>query len=158
MVGEITAELCMEVREKIDELTHNSLEPIRIILTTEGGCCNSAIGLIDIIQSLPNHVTIEVQGYAWSVGAWFLQAADERVMTRNSTLMLHEGEETVVGTPRTIRAWLRRNKKQDAVLMRLLSKRTGKSVMFWKQRMNNIDVLYNASESKKLNLVDSIIC
>jgi ATP-dependent protease ClpP protease subunit len=115
------------------------------------------MGLIDRIQRSKSDIVIEVQGYAWSVGALILQAADHRVCSKNSTIMLHQGAESIEGTPQSVKAWTKANAIQDKRLMSLLVSRTQKDTKFWTSQMRDGDLILTADKALKLNVVDEII-
>lgn len=66
-------------------------EPITIIFNTEGGNEIQGLAIYDRIQMSPCHVTVKVFGCAMSMGSIIMQAADDRVMSANSSLMFHDG-------------------------------------------------------------------
>ena len=68
-----------------------SHEPITIIFNTEGGSEIQGLAIYDRIQLSPCHVTVKVFGCAMSMGSIIMQAADDRIMMPNSSLMYHDG-------------------------------------------------------------------
>ena len=66
-------------------------KPITIIMNNPGGEVYHGLAIYDAIRNCKNHVTIKVYGHAMSMGSWILQAADHRVMTENSRIMIHYG-------------------------------------------------------------------
>ena len=155
LAGEIDGPMCLRARAWLDELADAA--EITIVLTTEGGDCSGALGLIDAMRRHKAKITIEVMGYCWSVGAAILQGADVRKISKNSTLMLHRGSEEVEGDNQTTRAWIKHNTKQEKVFMSQLAARTGKDARFWERMFANGDLILSAVEAKKLNLIDEII-
>ena len=154
---EITADSCMRLRQGIEALASVSKEPVRVVMATVGGDCDSAIGLIDYLQRCPCHVTIEISGFCWSAGAWILQAAHHRVMSASSSLMLHNGEAAVGGSRTSMRNWLKQQDHIDNIMMSLLCRRTKKDKRYWTKAMRDGDVLLTAKEAKALNLIDEVI-
>lgn len=68
-----------------------SQEPITILMNNIGGDINHGLAIYDAILTCRSHVTIKVFGHAMSMGSIILQAADERVMSPNSSQMIHYG-------------------------------------------------------------------
>lgn len=66
-------------------------EPIRVIMNNVGGDEYDGLAMFDAIDTSKCFVTVVVYGSAMSMGSWILQAADDRVMTPNATLMIHNG-------------------------------------------------------------------
>jgi len=65
---------------------------INVHMNNQGGDEYHGLAIYDSITTCPHRVVITVYGHAMSMGSWILQAADERVMTPHSTLMIHYGE------------------------------------------------------------------
>jgi ATP-dependent Clp endopeptidase proteolytic subunit ClpP len=68
-------------------------EPITIVFNSPGGSAIDGFALFDYIRFLRregHHVTIIALGYAASMAAILLQAADHRVMAQGSWLLIHE--------------------------------------------------------------------
>lgn len=66
-------------------------EPITIVANNPGGDWYHGMAIHDAIKAAQSHVTMQVYGCAMSMGAVILQAADERVMSPYSRLMIHYG-------------------------------------------------------------------
>ena len=132
-------------------------KPVKIYLNTVGGDTAHGWAIYDIIKSSPCHVTIEVIGQAMSMGAIILQAADERVMHKNSVIMLHDPSSTFDDAKsRDLEAWTEFGKKVERPKMYdILSERTGKPAHFWEKRMVN-DYILTAEEAIEEGLADKI--
>lgn len=71
----------------------NPHQPITVYMTTPGGDTIHGFAMFDYLnwlRSTGHHITITVLGSAFSMGSILLQAADHRVMGRESWLMLHQ--------------------------------------------------------------------
>jgi len=66
-------------------------DPIMVVMNNVGGDEYHGMGIYDAIQCSKCHITLAVYGHAMSMGSWILQAADERIMAPNATLMMHYG-------------------------------------------------------------------
>jgi ATP-dependent Clp protease protease subunit len=82
---------------KILELT--SIEPINVILNTNGGAVEQGMAIYDAIKKSTHHVQITVVGHCESIGTIILQAADTRVLSPNCTVMFHAGAIEVTSVP-----------------------------------------------------------
>jgi ATP-dependent Clp protease protease subunit len=132
-------------------------EPIRIILNSFGGCWYNGMAIYDAIRSCPAHVTIEVFGAAMSMGSIILQAADERVIHPNATIMVHDGYETRVGDiPKTFENWADYSKVTRRKMYEIYAEKSGKTVQFWEKRCQ-ADFILSATQAKELKLVDKIV-
>lgn len=65
--------------------------PITIYLNSPGGCLNDGLGMYDLIRAIPNEVTIIAYGRCCSCAVLVLQAANDRVVSANTELMIHPG-------------------------------------------------------------------
>lgn len=65
--------------------------PITIMMNNPGGDLYHSLAIYDRIMDSPCHVTIQATGYVMSGGSLILQAGDKRLLTRNSTVLLHYG-------------------------------------------------------------------
>lgn len=68
-----------------------SPEPLTVVLHSYGGSTDGGFALVDYLESLPNHVTIEVWGACYSMAAVILQTGDTRKMSRRSSFLVHDG-------------------------------------------------------------------
>jgi Protease subunit of ATP-dependent Clp proteases len=64
---------------------------ITILMNNPGGDEYHGMAIYDAIELCTNHVKCVGIGMVMSMGSWIIQAADERLMTRNSTMLLHYG-------------------------------------------------------------------
>lgn len=71
------------------ELENNN--PINIIWVSYGGEWDAGMAIYDYIKGLKSHVTITCYGRVRSMGTIILQAADERVLSKNCLYMMHYG-------------------------------------------------------------------
>jgi ATP-dependent protease ClpP protease subunit len=78
-------------------LDHAADAPITLVINTEGGCTLNGMGIFDAVRACRSPVKGLVIGNAQSMGCVILQACDERVATRYSTIMYHAG--TTDGSP-----------------------------------------------------------
>lgn len=85
-----------------------SQDPITVIMNNIGGDEYDGLAAYDAISTSACHITIIAYGSAMSMGSWILQAADERVMSPNATLMIHNGSFSMEVTLTEMRA---RNKE-----------------------------------------------
>lgn len=90
-MGSHTDEDMAEFFLKAIHVLSYSDDPIHIIMNNEGGDEYHGLAIYDAIATSKSHVTITVYGHTMSMGSWILQAADERIMSPNATMMIHYG-------------------------------------------------------------------
>jgi ATP-dependent Clp endopeptidase proteolytic subunit ClpP len=66
-------------------------DPIVVVMNNPGGDDYHGLGIYDAIAGSACHITIVAYGHAMSMGSWILQAADDRVLAPNCTVMIHYG-------------------------------------------------------------------
>lgn len=79
---------------------------IHVKLSSEGGCVSSGFAMYDAIRACKNYVKVYGYSEIASMATVVLQAADSRILMPNSYLLLHEGEQTVSGHPKSNKSWL----------------------------------------------------
>ena len=89
---ELTAKSARRDIKNIHLLDNMATGDINIILNCGGGDTIAGMAIYDAIKGCKNHVIITVRGKAASMGSLILQAADERVMSSNSCMLVHMGE------------------------------------------------------------------
>jgi len=158
---------------------------ITIIMNNIGGCTIHGMAIYDAIRACQNEVTIEVCGSAMSMGSLILQAADYRVMTPNSIMMIHYGQAGFHDHPRIVERWTREGKRFDTKMEDIfLDKIKDKRITLEKylilinkedqipkgnaknklieidrdklQSMLNFDTIFNAQDALELGLIDKI--
>jgi ATP-dependent Clp protease, protease subunit len=131
-------------------------KPIRVILNSFGGCWYNGMAIYDAIRSCPCHVSIEVLGSAMSMGSIILQAADERIIYPNATLMIHDGYETIGEVPpKTFEAWAQQSKLTREQMYGIYAERSGKPAKYWEKRCSH-DYILSAEQAVSEGLADKI--
>jgi ATP-dependent protease ClpP protease subunit len=72
-----------------------SSAPITILMNNAGGDEIHGLAIADAITLVKSKVTIKVLGHAMSMGSIILQAADERLLAPNASVMIHYGSPMV---------------------------------------------------------------
>jgi ATP-dependent Clp protease protease subunit len=134
---------------------------ITIILDSPGGSVSAGFRLYDYIQELRlrgHYITVKVMGSAFSHGVTILQAADERIMTENAFLLIHEtqidgasGNFTQVYTEGRERVKMYQDK-----LLNVLASRSTKSKAYIAKKWKNSEWFMNAEEALRNGFIDSI--
>jgi ATP-dependent Clp protease protease subunit len=131
-------------------------KPITIYINSFGGCWFNGMAIYDAIKACPCEVTALVVGSAMSMGSIFLQAADNRVIYPNATIMVHDGYESRVDdTPKTFQNWAEYSKMSQRMMYEIYAERSGRPASFWRRKCA-ADLILSAKEAKELGLVDSI--
>ena len=132
-------------------------KPITISLNSPGGDIFEMNGIIDYIQSLPFKVNVVCRGQAISAGAWILACATGiRAMSKNSTMMIHEGTYEMQDKFHNMKSSLDYFNHLEVLGCQMLADKTGIEASFWKEKCK-LDWYMTAEEALKLKLIDKII-
>lgn len=148
--------------KNISILNLSNQEPITIILNNPGGDVQHGMAIYDAIATSRCHVTIQVMGYAMSMGGMILQAADERVMSPYSRFMMHYGTMGLDSTHAKIfEKWSEENKKSNLEMEEIFMKKILEKHPNFKlkklREMLNFDTILTAQETIDLGLADKIL-
>jgi len=138
-------------------------DPIDVIINCTGGDEYSGMGIYDAIQSCKSYVTAKVYGSAMSMGSIIFQAADERLISANSKIMIHYGTAIATGDMHDLdnERWALESKKfrkqmEDLYLKHIKEKHP----QFPRDKLKEMlkfDTILTAQETIRLGLADGII-
>lgn len=89
--GEVDQEMAEFFIKAMHLLTKQGAGPITVLTDNTGGDEYHGLAMYDAISCCPWPVTFVMYGHAMSMGSWIPQAADDRVMSPNCSMMLHYG-------------------------------------------------------------------
>ncbi|MCK9542127.1 MAG: ATP-dependent Clp protease proteolytic subunit [Novosphingobium sp.] len=142
-------------------LEKEEIAPISITLNTCGGSWDDGIAIYDIIRALKSEVTIIGVGKVYSMGSIIIQAADVRVLTENTTFMIHDGTDGYIGDAKAFENWAEQSKKTRQKMYKIyydnMYKKNKLITLKQVEKMCAQDNILNAKEAKDLGLVDKII-
>lgn len=98
----ISYELTGELMEQMKSFDKGDFT---MYLSSPGGAVDAGIDLFNAIKRYQGKVTIVVDAIAASMGSYLLQAADERVVSQNSKLMVHAPWGVAMGNASDMRAY-----------------------------------------------------
>lgn len=143
----------------------NSSSPITFILNSYGGDVYQALGLYDFIRSLHSEVHIKVFGACMSGATLILQAGDKRLISANTTFMMHVGESTYGDHSNNVRNWVDYENKvivpkmKEIYASRLvrLPKESAKQLDNRLDKLLDFDTILTADRVVELGLADEIV-
>jgi len=164
MHEEVTAELAAKVIKALHVLDHSSQaegKPITILLNSLGGDQGSGMAIYDAITECKNHVTIKAYGAVMSIAAWILQAADHRVMSKNSRMMLHTGQMGLeMNHPEINKRWMEQHEKDELIFEDIILRKIQvKQPKYTKRQVKELlkfDTILTPEQALDLNLIDEI--
>lgn len=152
-VGEVNDEFYTKLVKNI--LLLKDKKDITIYLNSQGGSVSLGVGIYDLIQNLECTVTIVVLGEASSAASYILQAADNRLISKNSIIMMHDWSCHIYESATNIKNLV---KIADKVWDKVIESYLKKSSMTEKQFRSKIkhDWYLTAEEAVSLGFADGI--
>lgn len=135
---------------------------ITIKLMSDGGYVSVARGIYDLIAGCKNYVRIICYGEVASSATLILQAADKRIMTPNSKLMVHVGRNGGSGSdhPRNDDRLKEQNdideKWLEDIYLRRIKEKKPRFTRNKLKKMLEYDTYLNPKQALELGLIDSI--
>ncbi len=136
--------------------------PITILMNNPGGDVYHGIAIYDFVRDCKSPVEIKVYGHAMSMGSVILQAADRRLISRNSKLMLHYGQTWLSGDhPLQLRRSLKESElinewMEQLYLDRIREKHPGYKLASLRDKLK-ADWYLSAEEAVEMGLADEVI-
>lgn len=154
--GAVDAIIASRVIKALHLLEMQNSNAVKVLLNSMGGCVHNGFAIYDALHDFKCHVTIEVLGSAMSMGSIILQAADERLMHKNATIMLHEYSVDMAHKSRDFENWADWLKIQRRKMHELFAAKTGRTPAYWAKRCGN-DFILSAEQALEERLIDRII-
>lgn len=160
--GETDVIMAERAIKNLHILDSKSSDPIEVLMINPGGHFDAGMAIYDAIQLCKSPITVKVFGYAYSMAAVILQAADTRIISPNARLMIHYGEEGLSSNhPKITKKWKIQYDK-DSLWMKnqFLDRIREKQPEFTAAQMEKLldfDTILNAQEAVDLGLADKVM-
>ena len=158
---EVDAISIAQVIKNLQILEHQKIAHISLILNSCGGDWFSGVGLYDVINALKSKVTIIGIGQLFSMGSVIFQAGYKRVLTKHTTMLIHDGFDGFSGDPKSYENWAENSKEVRKQMYQIyyeqMKKKNNKITLKKIEEMCSHDKIINAEEAVKLGLADEII-
>lgn len=136
-------------------------KPITAILNNLGGDVHHGMGIYNRIKACKNHVTVIAAGYAASMGSVILQAADDRLAYEDTVIMIHPGNISLNGHPKTVDKWMRFQKIMDGRIDNIILNRIKEKIPdFTLEKLRykaDHDWILSSEEALAFNIIDGIV-
>jgi len=137
-------------------IKYNKDKDINLVLSSYGGDVYAMLGTIDYFKTLPVKVNTHCVGACMSAAAVILACGTgKRTMSRNSTVMVHEGSAFEVGKTSDVLKGADHLKKLQTNINRILGKVTNKDQEFWEE-VSKQDTYLTADECLEYGIIDEI--
>lgn len=135
---------------------HSKDRDINLVISSYGGDVYAMLGTIDYMNSLPVKVNTHCLGACMSAAAVILACGTgKRTMSRNSTVMVHEGSAFEVGKTSDVIKGADHLKKLQKNINRILGEVTNKDQDFWEE-ISKQDTFLTSDECLEYGIVDEI--
>jgi len=154
---EIDTDQLYAVMTRFDNfIKYNKDKDINLVLSSYGGDVYAMLGTIDYFKTLPVKVNTHCVGACMSAAAVILACGTgKRTMSRNSTVMVHEGSAFEVGKTSDVLKGADHLKKLQTNINRILGKVTNKDQEYWAE-VSKQDTFLTAEECLDYGIVDEI--
>ncbi len=136
-------------------------KPINIYLNNVGGNDYHMLAMYDVIKACKSHITITVYGQAFSAASLILQAADTRILSPHSRVMIHLGTAGYYSHPKIVKAWAdectRVINDMEAIYLKRMQDKHPDFKLKQLQKMLDFDTILSAKEAVELGLADEIL-
>lgn len=142
--------------EFVSDLNDIRTPEIELHLNTPGGEVFDGITITNALRDHPAKVTAIVDGAAHSAGSFILQAADHRVMNRNSEVLIHDGQALGIGDASMFRELIDRLDEASDNIASIYAERSGKGdTKSWRKAMK-ATTRYGAQQAVDAGLADEV--
>jgi len=145
-----------DFRKKMLYLETKSKNPIMVVIDSYGGDEYGMFAMYDIIRNSNCKVITCCNGKAMSAASLLLAAGDDRIMTSNSVVMIHEGWESLEHYSNRLISEAEEVKRLEDLYKKLMQKHTKLDNVFFKKMVGK-NIYLTPEQCKKLNIIDNIL-
>lgn len=140
----------------IDKLLAVSNKPIELIVSSFGGCPYAALVIVDKMLESPAKFVFKGYGAIMSSATILMCAADERLLAKNATVMLHNGSDSLEGRTTDIEISVEEGNRLQDVFVKIYAENSHLDQKFYKTICKR-DLFITSEETLQLGLADAII-
>lgn len=134
---------------------YTELKNITVHLSTMGGSFLDGLPIYNILKQHPAHVTINIIGYALSMGSVIMLAGDTINAAQNSIIMIHNAQGGASGSAADLRKVADILDTHEQAIIPRYSERMGKTPAEI-QALLDAETWYSADQALEAGLVDAI--
>jgi len=143
--------------EKLNPINDNDEDKyINLHINSYGGDAYGMLGTIDVIRLSKYPIRGIAKGQVMSAGAYILIGCKERIMTKNSIMMLHDLNTFINGTYKDISSEYDHVKTLQKIVYSYLESNSNKDKEWWENKLQR-NLYLSADEALELGLIDKII-
>jgi ATP-dependent Clp protease protease subunit len=158
--GEVDATMasiaCASLLYLKSDVCPNHDDPITVHINSPGGSVLAGLAIYDVMRSIKPHIKTIGYGMQASMGSILLAAGDERQMTRNSALMIHQISGGNEGKASAMEISMGFSEELHEKLKNIYVRHIGLTHEFWDLALEH-DTWLTAEQAKKMGFIDKII-
>jgi ATP-dependent Clp protease protease subunit len=158
--GDVTERMISMVVLQLFELSRINQNPIRLVVSTNGGSVDEMFNLYDVIKFLPSPVYTVGFGKILSAGVLILASGKkgERLIGRTARVMIHPLSAGAIGNVFELVNTAEEIRRRQELAEQALASETKMSLKAVKEIMRcGVDRYFSAEEAIKLGIVDRIV-
>ena len=140
----------------IDKLVSISNKPIELHFSSFGGCPYNMLALYDKIQETPCKFVFYGRGMIQSAATWIMVGCDERYLSKNTTVMLHDGSFGTEGKHTDVQIAVEEDKNLQDRLNQIFVDNSFMPRPFWEAVLQR-DLYIYPEEALVLGMIDGIV-
>lgn len=140
----------------IDKMLDISNRPIEIHMSSYGGDPYAMLALHDKIKESPCKFIFYGSGFIMSAATWIMAVCDERWLSNNTTIMVHDGSIHIGGRVTDVRISNEEDARLQEVLEEIYAENSHMPKEFWTTVCRR-DLYLTADEAVTLGLADAVI-
>jgi ATP-dependent protease ClpP protease subunit len=156
IVGEIDEKSYLQFSKDLAALEAKSAAPVVVELNSPGGSVLDSLAFSGRMRTSPCDIEIRAFGFVASAAVLLLASGDNRIMTKDSWMMVHQGRSANVGElweqKRDIKVGQRMEDQWSTILQDL----TGTSKETW-DKLHLRTTYLTADQCLKLKIVDKVV-
>lgn len=137
------------------ELRDLNTSSIKLRLNSPGGAVFDGIAIYNALRDHKAKVTTHVDALAASIASVIAMAGDEIVMSKNSSMMIHDGHGVTIGNAKDMRSAADLLDKASDNIASIYAERTGKSTEHYRELML-AETWFTADEAVAEGLADRV--
>lgn len=143
-----------EFAAAVDELPSH-VNVLELLINSPGGDAFDGVAIVNVMRAHPARTVAVVQGIAASAASFIACAADETIMSPNSTLMIHEAWGLCVGSADDMLAYAEVLDKVNASMAEIYAAKSSGTVDTMREIMH-AEKWYTAAEAVAAGFADSV--
>lgn len=160
LFGDIDLDKFKQVFKNLHSLDHLNKE-MNLIINSEGGSVIQGKAIYQAIKGCQSHVTAIVYGEAVSAASFILQAADHRIMTPTSYMMVHYGTEHLPedhpkNIDRNYQTLIKDREWMEKIYIQRIKEKHPRYTLQKIRSLLKFDTYMSAKEALELGLIDEI--